>query len=413
MTLSSSFVPSIWTKTHLWVQEKDEPLRIKELERGRLGEGYAIEITSKDELEAILKFSQIVLISPEENPESAGACFNTESVHAQIQTDLQKKGFKYTPIQGRYKGKEENSYMVYVPNRKLNNIVQSLDHPDLKELVDLGKKYQQDSILYSSWGRQFYYYTHGEKIDSLQYGEGFSFFEQEPSDCYSEVFFSDGQKTIFRLNIDETPFYLTIDALANQLENRTSEHYRDFFVLRGGEPHPLHLPPPCSRISENKIIFLLRGVESVDSYAKELKADLSQHFPHSTVAISTAAHIMQINREENSKENNWEEIRTEKDRRNQEAVKFAMENHYPFIIFAAVGKCLSHLSPFIEIAETFKYQPRIIQCGINDPKHYPYTARHSVHFQGKEENLLLIGGKKIVQYQNIRPAEVIQSLPTS
>ena len=105
-----------------------------------------------------------------------------------LEKDLKNAGYTYTKVNGQY-GEHEDHFLVMTHDA------------DRNEMLELGKKYNQNSIIYAENGKQEMHFTVGKNTGMVHLGEGV---EDKPraSDFYTEVETSDGQKVKFALNFD-------------------------------------------------------------------------------------------------------------------------------------------------------------------------------------------------------------------
>lgn len=168
--------------------EKEEAGALDHL-KPKEGAGGHVELHSKD-LDEALKNGKYSIISAGRNPNNAEDRGLTDEKinerYKRLEQDLKDKGHKYTKVKGHYGG-EEDSLMVF--------------HADPKEMNELGKKYNQDSVIHSDKGDNKLHFTTGEYSDKHHKGKGF---EEVPDakDFYSVITTSDGQKKKFSLNLD-------------------------------------------------------------------------------------------------------------------------------------------------------------------------------------------------------------------
>jgi ADP-ribose pyrophosphatase YjhB (NUDIX family) len=177
-------------------KEVAQPSESKKEEAGPLdhfkpqkGLGGHTEISSKD-LDETLKNGKYSIISAGRNPANAEDRGLTDDQvkerYKRLEQDLKDKGYKYTKVKGHYGGEEE-SFLV--------------QHADPKEMNELGKKYNQDSVIHSDKGENKLHFTTGENADKHHKGKGY---EEVPDakDYYSVINTSDGQQKKFSLNLD-------------------------------------------------------------------------------------------------------------------------------------------------------------------------------------------------------------------
>jgi len=106
--------------------------------------------------------------------------------HSSLQSDLDTGGYHYTPVKGHYGG-EESSFIVHTPNSTAMN--------------ELGKKYNQDSVIHSAQGANKLQFVTGPHAGKHHAGKGYQELP-DASDYYSVVNTSDGEAKKFSLNLD-------------------------------------------------------------------------------------------------------------------------------------------------------------------------------------------------------------------
>lgn len=103
-----------------------------------------------------------------------------------LEQELKGRGLKYEKIKGKY-ATDENSFLIH--------------EPDLNMIRDLGKRYGQDSVLYSDGGKHKLVYTNGPHEGMYHPGEGHVVHPVEPERYFSTVIHN-GQPQHFTYNID-------------------------------------------------------------------------------------------------------------------------------------------------------------------------------------------------------------------
>jgi hypothetical protein len=151
--------------------------------------GGHVQIHS-DDLKTALKHGPISIISAGRNPNIAEDKGMTDEAinkrHKKLEEELKEKGFKYTKVKGHYGG-QEDSFMVFNANPK--------------EMDELGKKYNQDSVIHSENGQNKLHFTTREHEGKHHKGSGHAEVP-DAKDYYSEINTTDGQKKKFSLNLD-------------------------------------------------------------------------------------------------------------------------------------------------------------------------------------------------------------------
>jgi len=117
------------------------------------GDGGEISISNKVELGVILNYTSFSCISGGRNPESKiDQKLNNSQIEKrsnQLKADLKKNGYLFTPVVGHY-GDVEDSFLVMTHDA------------DKKDMKELGKKYNQDSVLFVNKGKGEIIYTTGK-----------------------------------------------------------------------------------------------------------------------------------------------------------------------------------------------------------------------------------------------------------
>lgn len=203
------------------------------------GEGRQVELT-KDEMASVLDSGKYALISAGRNPNHPKESGMDEkdkffaSRYSDLQGDLKEGGYAFTDVTGHYGGKER-SYLVMVH-----------DH-DEKHLLELGEKYNQDSVILADGGKQKIHFTSGENKGMFHEGEGWKEAPKE-KDNFSEVETADGHILKFKLNFDFAKLRRADQkkekgkALAPDDEGKPSNNLKEReFQIPGSEVEPLHI----------------------------------------------------------------------------------------------------------------------------------------------------------------------------
>lgn len=155
------------------------------------GKGEHVELT-KAELAHTLRTGKFALVSAGKNfnhPEDSKLKdADIKKRGDRLEKELKESGYAYTRVKGHYGG-EEDSFLVMI------------HQADRNHMVAIGKKLNQDSIIYADGGKQEMVYTTGDKAGQSHTGEGF---QEKPDaeDFYSEMETADGGKVKFSLNFD-------------------------------------------------------------------------------------------------------------------------------------------------------------------------------------------------------------------
>lgn len=99
--------------------------------------------------------------------------------------ELERLGLKYELTNGKYNGTSETSFIVHGPSRE--------------QLMDLGGKFGQESVVFSHNGNHELIYTNGANKGKWNPGlPGGEFFRSPPADAYTQI----PQRGFLRLNFD-------------------------------------------------------------------------------------------------------------------------------------------------------------------------------------------------------------------
>jgi len=131
--------------------------------------------------------------------------------HEELRYELNKANLPYTEVVGHYGG-TESSFLVFHDQTKLTPKTQKsmmVHHKDeggakvdRKVVADLAKKFNQDSVLYGSAGRNEIVFTTGKKAGKTCGGKGW---KEVPKakDFYTDIKLDDKKHTKFALDIHE------------------------------------------------------------------------------------------------------------------------------------------------------------------------------------------------------------------
>ncbi len=164
------------------------------------GEGVEVEFHTIEELRTTLAETRFGLISAGRNPKREADEPEETFVkrHEQLRADLAALGYVYTQVLGSY-GEFEDSFLVMAHDA------------DRDPLVELGRKYNQDSIIWTDRGTNHMIYTtdstddDGNPIAAGSYlkGEGFEEISLEEGDFFTEVYLKgSGANARFSLNFE-------------------------------------------------------------------------------------------------------------------------------------------------------------------------------------------------------------------
>jgi GGDEF domain-containing protein len=108
--------------------------------------------------------------------------------NASLESELRQRGMKFEKITGKYaQGAKENSFLIH-----------DIDH---KSMMDLGKRYGQDSVIHSHKGDHKLIFTNGAKEGQYHAGSGHVVHPSEP-DMYYSTLQHNGSPVHFALNLD-------------------------------------------------------------------------------------------------------------------------------------------------------------------------------------------------------------------
>jgi hypothetical protein len=167
---------------------------IKSFRRRAPGDGREKTIQKESHLFLLLKETTFCMMSAGRNPEDPEDMKMTdaqiENRHKDLLNDLKSKGYVFTSCKGKYVNPEE-SVMVMAHDA------------DRDDMMSLGAKYKQDSIVFSSKGKGSLIYTTGKKKGQAEMsGEGY---EVVPNadDFYTKMPLANGKTIKFTINLEE------------------------------------------------------------------------------------------------------------------------------------------------------------------------------------------------------------------
>jgi len=203
--------PSSVTGPHNEVKEKKEDTEKKPKE-------YKKHIRlDKPELEKVLSKGHFSILSAGRNfaDEKERKMNPTDEFfhkrHEELRSDLEKAGLSYTEVVGHYDGRE-SSFLVFhdgtevTPKTEKSMIVHHKDAEESKKhrkiLEELGSKYNQNSVLHGSAGRNDIIITSGKKKGQKCGGNGW---KEVPTakNYYTDIKLADKKHTKFALDIAE------------------------------------------------------------------------------------------------------------------------------------------------------------------------------------------------------------------
>jgi SPP1 gp7 family putative phage head morphogenesis protein len=202
----------------------------KRFERVEKGKGSHQELKDAKELELILTKGHFALISAGKNPNRDEDKNRSEEYFKHrseaLQKDLIERGYMFTRVVGKY-GEIEDSYLVMTHN------------PDEKDMLELGKKYNQDSVIIAKRGDNKMIYTSGEHAGTYVGGHGYDKIEPSATDFYTEVKIASGVER-FSLNF-EWDKYQPYEGYSKslRLSDLIAEYRRLIDTLESGDPEKL------------------------------------------------------------------------------------------------------------------------------------------------------------------------------
>lgn len=156
------------------------------------GQGGPVGLSSQD-IQIALTQGKYALLSAGRNPNSAEDMqLSDEQIAARsqaLQQDLVGSGYMFTPSIGKYGGEIEDSYLVMA------------HEAETQEVIALGQKYNQDSIIAADGGNQQMIFTTGQNAGQAHVGSGFEPLPDEAPE-YTRIETEDGQSVKFSLNFD-------------------------------------------------------------------------------------------------------------------------------------------------------------------------------------------------------------------
>jgi hypothetical protein len=174
------------------IRHSIDALKVMYKKRKR-GQGLAKPISSKADLDLILTKTTFCMISAGRNPNSASDAKLTERDlklrDGKLRSDLIRKGYVFTPAKGKYGAPEESLFVM-------------CHDADRRDLMSLGSKYHQDSILFVQDGSSELIQTTGENAGSaVMEGKGHEYVP-DADDFYTEIDVG-GKPTKFVMSLAE------------------------------------------------------------------------------------------------------------------------------------------------------------------------------------------------------------------
>lgn len=184
------------TTQPVWNQEPPTEAAVQvyrqKVARRPRGQGGVVELSGVD-VQIALTQGKYALLSAGRNPNNAEDMQLSDeqiAVRSQaLQRDLVDSGYMFTPSIGRYGGQTEDSYLVMA------------HEAETQEVIALGQKYNQDSIIAADGGNQQMIFTTGPNAGQAHVGSGFEALPDEAPE-YTRIETEDGQSVKFSLNFD-------------------------------------------------------------------------------------------------------------------------------------------------------------------------------------------------------------------
>jgi hypothetical protein len=191
------FLYKKWDKlAHEYGVEHDTIDLVRAYKKREKGKGVSLPIASKADFQNLYQHTTIAMISAGRNPANKADMKLTDAqIDArtkQLEVDLVKAGYVYTPAEGKYENPEK-SFMVMIHDANKN------------EMFDLGAKYNQDSVAFADKGKNSLLMTTGtKKGKEVMAGEGFSIIDMpKDSDNYYTDISVAGKRLRFSLIMEE------------------------------------------------------------------------------------------------------------------------------------------------------------------------------------------------------------------
>ena len=147
--------------------------------------------------------------------------------HEKLRQDLISNGLDHTEVEGHWGGKEKSFLVQHnkqpkstVPRGMMTKTSFMVHHTDPSEhqiIRDLGKKYNQESVIHSKGGKHECHYTTGESVGTHNKGAG-HVIKPEAQDLYTKVEHPTKSSTKFELNFDWNKKHPMKDAVLKALK---------------------------------------------------------------------------------------------------------------------------------------------------------------------------------------------------
>lgn len=244
-------------KSYVWFAHEDMSKAAPKLKFGRY------KPMDRGSLYHTLKSGHYSIISAGKNPshpeekhlEDSHPHF--EKRHEALRRDLEHHGLDHTEVEGMYGGKERSFIVHHHPDKKPQTgkafMVHHQDTSEHQTIRDLGKKYNQESVIHSKGGQHEMHYVTGEHAGTHHKGEGHEI-KPHASDFYTKVEHEDHPPTKFSLNFNWDTHHPHDQAMlkaaqlmgdlmkaAQEMVPEPPEEETSGESLEVGEPHELDL----------------------------------------------------------------------------------------------------------------------------------------------------------------------------
>lgn len=393
-------VPSIdfavpWDFTEMLPGENDYP-KLKDISDINSGKLLPKEVVGK-----LLK-SRYGLISAGLNTAN-GETTETVDVktrHHQLLKDLKaeqftkegRKQFDFIQeVEGRYGGPPELSLFIHFTSAKTVKDIEN----DINLLKKLGRKFGQDSVIYSIHGRQFMIYTtditHGTPVvrsGKMYTGVGLTVFENEPGDFYTKFYTSQGSY-FFTLNFDFNQLQESWEAWKGHFFKETESKFTNFTFYKNVDQQLALLSSSSSgetssnttnTTTSQPILTILRGLENYREWAIDAMKSSSPESP--VFAINKDALIYEMEQEMYEGKDTKHalssfEINYTRDGANNRmeviARKIMSNKIRPNIVVGAVHINASTLVPWVLLALEYGYKVVAVNTGELINRHHYLT----------------------------------------
>jgi hypothetical protein len=180
----------------------------EKVKRQAPGKGKEIKLTH-DEIKTVLQKMNVGVVSAGRNPKDpkdmAMSDAQIEARYGKLKKDLIAKGYQFVEGEGKYEGLTEKSLIVMMPDA------------DEKDVVELGKKYNQDSVIFSEKNINKMIYTVGENAGKFYKGEGFEEKSPDTSDFYTQIGLAGNKTMKFLMNFNFDKLEKSIRGFVNRI----------------------------------------------------------------------------------------------------------------------------------------------------------------------------------------------------